>query len=256
MFLDDKGVILEVDFTAKTVVITGSSRGLGKEIAKKYAQLGANVVINGTSKTIFETEQEFIEQGYSVKAYEGDISSAENAKAIIEFAVKSFGTVDVLVNNAGIIRDKLLVRMSDEDWDSVLDVNLKSVFLCTKAVAKLMMKKRAGTIINITSIVGVTGNAGQANYAASKSGMIGFTKSIAKELGSWGVTCNAIAPGFIETDMSNQLSDEIKEKYITAIPLRRAGTPSEVADVVCFLSSDMAKYITGQVIHIDGGLVM
>lgn len=256
MCLDDKGVILEVDFTAKTVVITGSSRGLGKEIAKKYAQLGANVVINGTSKTIFETEQEFIEQGYSVKAYEGDISSAENAKAIIEFAVKSFGTVDVLVNNAGIIRDKLLVRMSDEDWDSVLDINLKSVFLCTKAVAKLMMKKRAGTIINITSIVGVTGNAGQANYAASKSGMIGFTKSIAKELGSWGVTCNAIAPGFIETDMSNQLSDEIKEKYITAIPLRRAGTPSEVADVVCFLSSDMAKYITGQVIHIDGGLVM
>lgn len=245
-----------MDFTGKTVVVTGSSRGLGKAIAEKYAQFGANVVINGTSKTIFDTEKEFIEKGYCVKAFEGDISVAEIAKALIDFAVENFGTVDVLVNNAGIIRDKLLIRMSDEDWESVLNVNLRSAFLCTKAVARLMMKKRQGAVINISSVVGVMGNAGQANYAASKAGLIGFTKSIAKELGSWGITCNAVAPGFIETDMSNQLSDEFKEKFLTAIPLRRAGTPSEVADAVCFLSSDMAKYITGQVIHIDGGMVM
>jgi len=245
-----------MNFTGKTVVVTGSSRGIGRSIAEKFAVLGANVVINGTSKTIFETEKEFAEKGYSVKAFEGDISIAENAKALIDFAVETFGTVDVLVNNAGITRDKLLVRMSDEEWDAVLDVNLKSAFLCTKAVTRIMMKQRRGVIINISSVVGVTGNAGQANYAASKAGLIGFTKSVAKELGSWGITCNAVAPGFIETDMTGHLSDEIKEKFLAAIPLRRAGTPSEVADAVCFLSSDSAKYITGQVIHIDGGMVM
>ncbi|NLX75795.1 MAG: 3-oxoacyl-[acyl-carrier-protein] reductase [Clostridiaceae bacterium] len=245
-----------MDFTGKTVVVTGSSRGIGKAIAERFAQLNANVVINGTNKTIFDTEKEFIEKGYKVKAFEGDISSAENAKALIDFTVGSFGTVDVLVNNAGITRDKLLVRMGDEDWDAVLDVNLKSAFLCTRAVTRIMMKQRQGVIINVSSVVGVTGNAGQANYSASKAGLIGFTKSVAKELGSWGITCNAVAPGFIETDMTSRLSDEIKEKFLDAIPLRRVGTPSEVADTVCFLASDMAKYITGQVIHIDGGMVM
>jgi len=245
-----------MDFTGKTVIVTGSSRGIGKAIAVKFAELGANVVINGTSKTVFDTEKELTEKGFRVKAFEGDISIPENAVALVDFAVDNFGTVDILVNNAGITRDKLLVRMNDEDWDSVLDINLKSAYLCTKAAVKVMMKKRQGTIINVSSVVGITGNAGQANYAASKAGLIGFTKSVAKELGSWGITCNAVAPGYIETDMTAGLSDEVKEKFLAAVPLRRAGTPSEVADAVCFLASDMARYITGQVINIDGGMVM
>ncbi|AGC68151.1 3-oxoacyl-[acyl-carrier-protein] reductase FabG [Thermoclostridium stercorarium subsp. stercorarium DSM 8532] len=245
-----------MDFTGKTVVVTGSSRGIGKAIAEKFAALGANVVINGTSKSVFDTERELVEKGYSVKAFEGDISDPGNAKALIDFAVETFGTIDVLVNNAGITRDKLLVRMNDEDWDTVIDVNLKSAYLCTKAATKIMMRKRQGKIINISSVVGITGNAGQTNYAASKAGLIGFTKAVAKEMGSWGITCNAVAPGFIETDMTSGLSNEIREKFLAAIPLRRAGTPSEVADAVVFLASDMARYITGQVINIDGGMVM
>lgn len=246
----------KMDFRGKTVVVTGSTRGLGRAIADKFAAFGANIVINGTSDTVFQAEEEFMQKGYSIKAVKGDISLPEKAQELIEAAVNTFGTIDVLVNNAGIVRDKLLMRMNTEDWEKVLDVNLKSAFLCTKPTAKLMMKKRQGTIINITSVVGVMGNAGQANYAASKAGMIGFTKSVAKELGAWGITCNAIAPGFIETDMSDQLSDEIKERYLALIPLKRAGTPSEVADAVCFLASEQARYITGQVIHIDGGMVM
>jgi len=245
-----------MDFSGKTVVVTGSTRGLGKAIAEKFAQAGANVVLNGTSQTVFKTEEEFLQKGYRVKAVEGDISIPEKTQELIDTAVKTYGTVDVLVNNAGVIRDKLLMKMGVEDWDTVLDINLKGAFLCTKAVTKLMMKKRQGCIINITSVVGVMGNAGQANYAASKAGMIGFTKSVAKELGAWGINCNAVAPGFIETDMSDQLNDEMKERYLAAIPLKRAGTPSEVADAVCFLASEKAKYITGQVIHIDGGMVM
>ncbi|NLG89147.1 MAG: 3-oxoacyl-[acyl-carrier-protein] reductase [Clostridiaceae bacterium] len=245
-----------MDFSGKTVVVTGSSRGLGKAIAEKFASLNANVVINGTSETVLKTESEFLEKGYRVKAVIGDISIDENARKLIDTAVSEFGSVDVLVNNAGIVRDKLLMRMTEEDWDSVLDINLKSAFLCTKAAVKPMMKKRHGTIINITSVVGLMGNAGQANYAASKAGMIGFTKSAAKELGPWGITCNAVAPGFILTDMSDALTDEIKEKYIAMVPLKRAGTPEEVADAVCFLASDGARYITGQVINIDGGMVM
>ncbi|HEY8500636.1 MAG TPA: 3-oxoacyl-[acyl-carrier-protein] reductase [Clostridia bacterium] len=245
-----------MDFSGKTVVVTGSSRGLGKAIAEKFASLNANIVINGTSETVLKTESELLEKGYKVKAVIGDISIDENAKKLIDTAVSEFGTIDVLVNNAGIVRDKLLMRMTEEDWDSVLDINLKSAFLCTKAASKIMMKKRQGTIINITSVVGLMGNAGQANYAASKAGMIGLTKSAAKELGSWGITCNAVAPGFIYTDMSDALSDEIKEKYIAMVPLKRAGTPDEVAGAVCFLASDDAKYITGQVINIDGGMVM
>lgn len=245
-----------MDFSGKTVVVTGSARGLGKAIAEKFAQSGANVILNGTSKTVYTVEEEFLKKGYKVKAVEGDISIPEKAQELIDTAVKTYGTVDVLVNNAGVIRDKLMMKMSVEDWDTVLDINLKGAFLCTKAITRLMMKKRQGCIINITSVVGVMGNAGQANYAASKAGLIGFTKSVAKELGAWGITCNAIAPGFIETDMSDQLSDEIKERYLAVIPLKRAGTPSEVADAAAFLASEKAKYITGQVIHIDGGMVM
>mgnify|MGYP000123500282 CR=1 FL=1 len=245
-----------MNFTGKTVVVTGSSRGIGRSIAEKFAVLGANVVINGTSKTIFETEKEFAEKGYSVKAFEGDISIAENAKALIVFAVETFGTVDVLVNNAGITRDKLLVRMSEEDWDDVLDTNLKGAFLCTKAAAKIMVKQRSGKIINITSVAGVMGNPGQANYSASKAGMIGLTKTTAKELASRGITCNAVAPGLTISRMTEALPEKVKENYLSNIPLGRFGTPEDVANVVGFLASDDANYITGQVIHIDGGLVM
>ncbi len=245
-----------MNFSGRTVIVTGSTRGLGKAIAEKFAMSGANVIINGTSKTVFKTEEEFLQKGYCVKAVEGDISIPEKAQELIDTAVNTYGTVDVLVNNAGVIRDKLMMKMSVEDWDTVMNINLKGAFLCTKALTKLMMKKRQGCIINITSVVGVMGNAGQANYAASKAGMIGFTKSVAKELGAWGITCNAVAPGFIDTDMSEQLSDDIKERYLAVIPLKRAGTPFEVADTVCFLASEKARYITGQVIHIDGGMVM
>ncbi|NLY17510.1 MAG: 3-oxoacyl-[acyl-carrier-protein] reductase [Clostridiaceae bacterium] len=245
-----------MDFTGKTVIVTGSTRGLGKAIAEKFAMLGANVVINGTSETVLKTEKEFSDKGYKVKAFIGDISVSENVQMLVKTAVDTFGTVDVLVNNAGIVRDKLLMKMSIEDWDEVINVNLKSVFLCTKEVIRLMMKKRQGRIINISSVIGVMGNAGQANYAASKAGIIGFTKSIARELGSRGITCNVVAPGFIESDMSQQIPEEMREKYIANVPLRRAGTPLDVAGAVCFLASEDAEYITGQVIHVDGGLVM
>lgn len=245
-----------MDFTGKTVIVTGSTRGLGKAIAEKFAMLGANVVINGTSETVLKTEKEFLDRGYKVKAFIGDISIQENAQMLIKTAVDTYGTVDVLVNNAGIVRDRLLMKMSEEDWIEVLNVNLKSVFLCTKEVIRLMMKKRQGRIINISSVIGVMGNAGQANYAASKAGIIGFTKSTAKELGSRGITCNVVAPGFIESDMSQQIPGEMREKYIANVPLGRAGTPLDVAGAVCFLASEDAQYITGQVIHVDGGLVM
>jgi len=245
-----------LDFTGKTVIVTGSTRGLGRAIAEKFAKLGANVVINGTTETVLNTEKEFLEKGYRVKAFIGDISVPENVQMLVKTAVETFGTVDVLVNNAGIVRDKLLMKMNVEDWDEVLNVNLKSVFLCTKEVIRLMIKKRQGRIINISSVIGVMGNAGQANYAASKAGIIGFTKSMAKELGSRGITCNAVAPGFIESDMSQQLPESIREKYIANVPLGRAGTPLDVAGAVCFLASEDAEYITGQVIHVDGGLVM
>jgi len=245
-----------MDFTGKTVIVTGSTRGLGKAIAEKFAMLGANVVINGTSETVLKTEKEFSDKGYKVKAFIGDISVSENVQMLVKTAVDTFGTVDVLVNNAGIVRDKLLMKMSIEDWDEVINVNLKSVFLCTKEVIRLMMKKRQGRIINISSVIGVMGNAGQANYAASKAGIIGFTKSIARELGSRGITCNVVAPGFIESDMSQQIPEEMREKYIANVPLRRAGTPLDVAGAVCFLASEDAEYITGQGIHVDGGLVM
>jgi len=245
-----------LDFTGKTVIVTGSTRGLGKAIAEKFAMLGANVVINGTSETVLKTEKEFLDRGYKVKAFIGDISIQENAQMLIKTAVDTYGTVDVLVNNAGIVRDRLLMKMSEEDWIEVLNVNLKSVFLCTKEVIRLMMKKRQGRIINISSVIGVMGNAGQANYAASKAGIIGFTKSTAKELGSRGITCNVVAPGFIESDMSQQIPGEMREKYIANVPLGRAGTPLDVAGAVCFLASEDAQYITGQVIHVDGGLVM
>ena len=251
-----KEVSGKMDFKGKTVIVTGSSRGIGFAVASAFAELNANVMMTGTGESVHKACEELRKKGFNVSSFAGDISDAATAQSLIDVTVDTYGSVDVLVNNAGITRDKLLIRMEEEDWDDVLRINLKGTFLCTKAAIRLMMKKRSGRIINISSIVGLMGNVGQANYAASKAGIIGFTKSIAKEFASRGITCNAIAPGFIETSMTDALSEEIKEMYLKGIPLGRFGTPSEVADLAVFLASDKASYITGQVINIDGGLCM
>jgi len=240
----------------KTVLVSGSTRGIGLAIAQKFSGLNANVVITGTTDRVFTVAEELKNTGGCVVAVKADVTRYEDAERMVNTAVDRFGKLDILINNAGVTRDQLLIRMSEADWDTVMDTNLKGTFLLTKAASKFMMKKRYGRIINITSVVGVMGNAGQANYAASKAGMIGFTKSIAKELSSRNVTCNAIAPGFIETQMTGDLPDNIKENYLKSIPAGRFGLPAEVADLAVFLSSDNAAYITGQVIHIDGGLYM
>lgn len=240
----------------KTVIVSGSSRGIGRAVAERFGELGANVVLSGTSDSVHATGEALRARGIAVASVVADISTPDGAQRLVDAAMETFGTVDILVNNAGITRDKLIIRMEEEDWDQVLDTNLKGTFLLTKAAAKVMMKKRTGRIVNITSVVGVMGNAGQANYAASKAGLIGFTKSIAKELATRGITCNAVAPGFIETAMTGELPEHIKETYLKSIPAGRYGTPSEVADLVVFLSSEQAAYITGQVVHIDGGLHM
>ncbi len=245
-----------MDFHNKTVIVTGSTRGIGHALACTFAQNGASVMLSGTGDSVYKAADEFKNQGFSVAGYKGDLSIPSHAQGLIEKTVETFGSVDVLVNNAGITCDKLLIRMEEDDWDRVMETNLKGAFLCTKAAARIMMKKRSGRIINITSVVGLMGNAGQANYAASKAGLIGFTKSVAREFAARGITCNAIAPGFIETQMTGSLPEEIKEQYLKGIPLGRYGTPAEVADLALFLASDRAQYITGQVINIDGGLHM
>ncbi len=242
----------------KTAIITGSSRGLGKAIALKLGQMGANIVLNGTaaSEAINRTCEELKAAGINTIVSVGDVRNIEYVDKMVNTALDAFGSVDILVNNAGITRDKLIMKMSENDWDDVLGINLKGAFLCTKAVTRTMMKQRSGKIINITSVAGVMGNPSQANYAASKAGLIGLTKATAKELATRGINCNAVAPGLISTDMTDVLSDSIKENYLNSIPLKRFGTPEDVANVVGFLVSDEANYITGQVIHIDGGLVM
>lgn len=245
-----------MNFQGKTVIVTGSTRGIGNVIAVQFASLGANVMLSGTSDSVHTVADSLKEKGFSVAGYSGDLSTPVAAQGLIEKTLETFGSLDILVNNAGITCDKLLIRMEEEDWDKVINANLKSAYLCTKAAVRIMMKKRSGSIINISSIVGLMGNAGQANYAASKAGLIGFTKSIAREFAARGITCNAIAPGFIETQMTDSLSAELKESYLKSIPLGRYGTSSEVADLVVFLASDNAQYITGQVINIDGGLYM
>ncbi len=245
-----------IEMTGKTVLVTGSSRGIGLAIAQHFCTLGANVILCGTSDTVKKEEEKLKQAGFSVASAIGNIGKPEDAERMVQVAVQTFGTLDILVNNAGITKDGLLIRMNESDWDDVLDVNLKGAFLMTKAAARVMMKKRVGRIINITSVVGVSGNAGQANYAASKAGMIGLTKSVAKELAARNITCNAIAPGFIETQMTDTLSDSVKESYLKSIPLGRVGLPSEVAALAGYLASDAAAYITGQVVHIDGGLYM
>lgn len=249
---------LQLDLTGKTALITGAGRGIGRDIARKLSQMGANIVINdiASSTDADVTTQELIEAGGNATCLKGDVRNFEEIEKIIQKTLDKFGRIDILVNNAGITKDGLMMRMSDSDWDDVLDINLKGAFHMIKAVTRPMMKQRSGTIINLASIVGVMGNPGQANYVASKAGLIGLTKTTAKELSSRGITCNAVAPGFIRSAMTDKLSEEVQKEYFKAIPLGRFGETEDVANVVAFLASDLAKYVTGQVIHIDGGLVM
>ena len=242
----------------KTVFVTGGSRGIGKEVALKFAENGYNVVINYvSSKTDVEAlRSEFEDKGVKTLIMQADVTDKTAIEELVKKAIEEFGAIDVLVNNAGITRDNLLMRMSEEEFDKVIEVNLKGTYIVTKAVTKYMMKKRKGSIINLSSVVGVAGNAGQCNYAASKAGIIGFTKSVAKELASRNIRANAVAPGFIETDMTAVLSDEVKENIHNQIPLKRMGTANEVANLIYFLGSDESAYITGQVINVDGGMVM
>ena len=242
----------------KVAIVTGAGRGIGRAIALKYAQEGANVVI--TDLKIDETVEAFIEElkglGVKAKAYASNAANFDDAHKLIEEVLADFGRVDVLVNNAGITRDGLMMRMTEEQWDLVINVNLKSAFNLIHAVTPVMLKQKAGSIINMASVVGVSGNAGQTNYSASKAGMMGLAKSIAKELGSRGVRANAIAPGFIITDMTHALSDEVRKQWEAQIPLRRGGTPEDVANVATFLASDLSSYVTGQTIHVCGGMNM
>lgn len=242
----------------KNALVTGGSRGIGKAIALELAKEGANVAINFTSnqEKAEEAVKEIEDYGVKAIAIQGNVTDKDAVEAMIKTFDQHFDTLDVLINNAGITKDNLLIRMKEEDWDGVLDVNLKGVFLATKAVARKMIKQKQGKIINLSSVVGVMGNPGQGNYCASKAGVIGFTKSIAKELGGKNITVNAIAPGFIETDMTEVLSDKAKEEMLRNVPLKRPGKPEDVAKLVSFLSSENADYITGQVIHVDGGMVM
>ena len=242
----------------KTVFVTGASRGIGKEIALKYAENGYNVIINYVSEktNVEELKKEFEEKGVKALIMQADVTDATKIEEVVKKGVEEFGKIDVLVNNAGITRDNLLMRMSEEEFDKVIEINLKGTYIVTKAVTKYMMKKRTGSIINLSSVVGVVGNAGQCNYSASKAGIIGFTKSVAKELASRNIRANAIAPGFIETDMTSVLSDSVKENIHNQIPLKRMGTAKEVANLAYFLGSEESSYITGQVINIDGGMVM
>lgn len=242
----------------KTALVTGASRGIGAAIAKKLAARGFMVIINyGHSSAAAEEVKNQIEQaGGQAVLMQGDVSSGDDVDRMFKDIKKTWGRLDVLVNNAGINRDTLLVRMKEDQWDAVLSTDLKSVFFTTKAAASLMMRQRSGSIINIASVVGITGNAGQANYAAAKAGVIGFTKSVAKELAARGIRVNAIAPGFIETDMTDAIPEKIREGMLEIIPLRRGGKAEDVANAVAFLASDDAGYIIGQVLKVDGGMVM
>lgn len=243
-----------LDFTNKVVVVTGSARGIGRSLAESFAKLGAKVVVTDLDQALCEqVAKEISADAIGVKA---NVTSADDIEALFQSAVEKFGRVDVVVNNAGITRDTLMIRMDEKDWDMVLDINLKGAFLVTKAAARIMMKQRYGRIVNISSVVGLTGNAGQANYSASKAGLIGLTKSSAKELCTRGITVNAVAPGFIETEMTHVLPAAARQAFLDRALVNRPGTPNDVAAAVLFLASDSASYITGQVLAVDGGLTV
>ena len=244
-------------FDGKTALITGSARGIGKAIAERLASQGARVIISDVMMDVAEaTVQEFKDKGYEAFAIKADVSNPDDVKALIKETVAKYQTVDIMVNNAGITRDTLMIRMSEDDWDKVIDINLKGAFLMTQATAKVMMKQRFGKIVNISSVVGQMGNAGQANYSASKAGLIGLTKSSARELAARGITVNAIAPGFIESEMTEKLPEAVRQDFMNATALKRFGKPEDIAATVAFLVSDDASYITGQVLAVNGGLLM
>lgn len=240
----------------KVALITGAARGIGKALALKFASEGANIAFTDIKEddNFVNTLNELKALGITAKGYVSNAAKFDETHEVVKQIVADFGRIDVLVNNAGITRDGLLLRMSEEQWDAVLTVNLKSAFNFSHAVVPVMMRQKGGSIINMSSVVGVGGNAGQCNYSASKAGMIGLAKSIAKEMGAKGIRANAIAPGFIITEMTGQLSDEVKENWLKTIPLRRGGTPEDIANVATFLASDMSSYVTGQVIQVDGGM--
>ncbi len=242
----------------KVALVTGASRGIGRAIALRLAQAGADVIVNyaGSEAAAAETVAKIKELGREAVMIKANVGNSEEVNEMFKQALERFGKLDILVNNAGITRDNLIMRMKEEEWDDVIETNLKGVFNCIKAATRPMMKQRGGRIINITSVVGVLGNAGQANYVAAKAGVIGLTKTTARELASRGITVNAVAPGFIDTDMTAKLPDEVKESLLSQIPLGRLGQAEDIAEVVCFLASDAAGYMTGQTLHVDGGMYM
>lgn len=247
-----------MNFSGKTAVVTGGSRGLGRAVCRRLAEGGANVVFSyaGNTAAAQETVRELESMGAEVRAVQGDVADSEAVKALMDTAVKEFGQIHILVNNAGITRDGLAMMMKEEDFDAVIDTNLKGTFLCMKAVSRIMLRQKYGRIVNLSSVVGIHGNAGQVNYAASKAGVIGMTKSLAKELAAKGITVNAVAPGFITTDMTDALPEAAKTALLATIPMARLGAPEDVADAVAFLAGDGSAYITGQVLGVDGGMGM